>query len=183
MPKYIICKARDHKTWQCPLVDNVNRSPALARRIKQARLQDKQKISNKHAKNQAYRLGPDARMPTPRHTALPAIPPPTVTAIMAEQRAAHQASLCSSVKPVATPSYGYGKMLDRRDHAHIAGLGQLIDTTVGSTFEDVTISILITAAAQTDTPHDGCAIPIHAEYEEELHQADCTAFMEGSYLN
>ena len=183
MPKCTVCESREHETWECPLVDNINRTPALTRRINQARLVHKQRIFDLRARNPAYRAGPGANLPTPRHAALPAIPPPKVTAITAEQRAAHKASSCSSVETTTEPDYNYGDVLSIDDHAHIAELGQLVDETAGSSSDEAAIPVPITAAAQSGDPHADCAVPIHADYEEELHQADYNAFTGGSSLN
>ena len=74
-------------------------------------------------------------------------------------------------------------MLSIDDHAHIAELGQLVDETAGLFSDDAAIPIPITAAMQSVDPHADCAVPIHADYEEELHQADYNAFTGGSSLN
>jgi ribosomal protein L37AE/L43A len=40
-----VCEAEgEHETWECPLVENVNRSEVLQRRIQQARVMYKTKI-------------------------------------------------------------------------------------------------------------------------------------------
>ena len=48
MKKCTVCKQEDHKSWECPLVDRVNISPQLARRIEQVRVLNKEKIRTKY---------------------------------------------------------------------------------------------------------------------------------------
>ena len=48
MKKCTVCQQEDHVSWECPLVDRVNISPQLARRIKQVRVLNKDKIRTKY---------------------------------------------------------------------------------------------------------------------------------------
>ena len=98
MKKCTVCEQEDRESWECPLVDRVNISPQLARRIEQVRVLNKDKI---RAKDMQPRKAPEFESkskhnqpPPPRKATMPS---PRTSTIYTKQHEAYMQSDISTV--------------------------------------------------------------------------------------
>ena len=186
-----VSKQEDHESWECPLVDRVNISPQLARRIKQVRVLNKDKIRTKYMqsrKSPEFESKSKHNQPPPPRKAT--IPSPRTSTISTEE---HEAYMQSDVSTVDfdmnnQDDNNHLYIKDNQEEENYLALENMIQESVNGTQEDASTPFPIVATAQTNGTNSNPdekqnLIPIHADYEDDLIQGQYDAYGGGSTLN